>query len=173
MDKTNFTILDDSKTLRIERTFPASQHQLWQAYADPTMLAQWFAPKGWSTEVKSHDFIEGGEYIYVMKCEDESQGEWYGKTSAGKMAFGKINPEDAFEYTDYFTDDNGTVNEELPSSRTVVTLVPNGDNLTKLTVDTHYDTVEGLKTVLEMGMKEGYAQTLDKLEELLTATKVN
>ncbi|MFO0920196.1 MAG: SRPBCC domain-containing protein [Candidatus Saccharimonadales bacterium] len=168
MNKTNFTILEDKKTLRMERTFPASQHKLWQAYADPNKLAHWFAPKGWSTEVKAHSFSEGGEYVYVMKCEDKSQGEWYGKTSAGKMAFSKINPEISFMYTDYFTDDKGKVNEELPSSHTVVTLEPIGDDSTKLVVDTYYETKEDLKTVLEMGMEDGYSQTLDKLEELLS-----
>ena len=167
MDKTTFTILDDNKTLRMERIFPTDKHQLWRAYADTTMLAQWFSPQGWSTEVKLHDFVDGGEYIYVMRCDDKSQGEWYGTTSAGKMVFSRISPEDSFEYTDYFTDDEGNVNDELPSSRSVVTLSTTGDNSTKLTVDTYYETEEGLKTVLEMGMKEGYAQTLDKLEELL------
>lgn len=167
MNKTSFTILDDKKTLVMERTFTVTKDRLWNAYASAEMLAQWFSPEGWATDVKEHSFVDGGEYRYVMKCVDEAQKEWFGQTSSGKMVFGGINPKSSFGYTDYFTDENGVINEALPASHSSVELIQQDDNTTTLKVTTNYDTEAALKQVLEMGMEEGYSQTLDKLEELL------
>ncbi|HLO99595.1 MAG TPA: SRPBCC domain-containing protein [Fimbriimonas sp.] len=167
MNKALFTFPSDT-TLRMERVFPASGHNLWQAYADPAVLGQWFSPKGWDTEVYQHDFVEGGEFVYAMKCVDEAQ-DWFGQKSCGKMVFGKISPETTFEYRDFFTDEEGVVNEDMPSSHTQVTITELGPNESKLTVETTYASAEALQQVLAMGMEEGYGQTLDKLESLLSA----
>lgn len=168
MNKTTFTVQPDNKSLVMERQFNVPSDKLWSAYADANLLAQWFSPKGWSTEVKSHVFENGGEYVYIMKCEDESQGEWFGKTSAGKMIFNNVMPKTSFAYTDYFTNDEGEVNKDMPSAHNTVELVEVDPETTLLKVTTSYSTEEELKQVIEMGMQEGYTQTLDKLEELLT-----
>lgn len=167
MEKTKFTIEDDKKTLTIERTFQASQSKLWRAYTEKDMFEQWFAPEGWSVKTKKFDFVEGGENIYVMTCEDKAQGEWFGQSSSGKMVFENINPVASFGYTDYFTYEEGVVNESMPSSSSTVELETLENGSTLLRVKTVYATEEGLKQVLEMGMREGYAATLDKLEKLL------
>lgn len=168
MDKTNFTISDDNKTLVMERTFNAPKTKIWKAYSDAEALATWWGPEGWETEVKHLEFVEGGHWLYVMKCVDVNQGEWFGQTSAGKAVYENINPEDSFEYVDYFSDENGQVNEEMPASHSVLTLTDNEDGSTTMVVKTSYETEEALKQVVEMGMKEGYAQTLDRLEAFVT-----
>ena len=170
MAKTNFTVVDDGKSLLMERTFSASKDKLWHAYTDAEALAKWWGPIGWETEVKKLDFSEGGEWIYVMKCVDENQGEWFGQTSAGKTVFSNIKPGDSMQYTDYFTDEEGNINEEMPSSLTTLIFTENEDGTTSLKATTTYETAEALKQVLEMGMEEGYGQTLDKLEEFVRTT---
>jgi uncharacterized protein YndB with AHSA1/START domain len=56
----------------------------------------------------------------------------------------------------------------MPVSHTTVELEEKGGS-TLFTTTTTYDSPEGLKQVLEMGMEEGYRQTLDRLETLVTA----
>lgn len=167
-NKATFTVSADKTTLQVERTFAISASQLWQAYADPSILSQWFSPRGWVTEVKEHSFSEGGSFAYVMRCVDESQ-DWFGQTSSGKMVFSNIQPETSFEYRDVFTDENGVVNEEMPVSHTIVRITAVGASQAKLNVETRYATPEALQQVLEMGMEAGYGETLDKLELLLRA----
>lgn len=167
MSKTNFTVSEDQKTLIMERTFSAPKEKIWEAYTTAEVLEKWFGPIGWETEVKKMDFSEGGEWIYVMKCVDENQGEWFGQTSSGKAVFSNLKPFDSMDYIDYFTDDNGVINKELPSSKTTLTFTDNGDGTTTLSARTTYETPEALKQVLEMGMEDGYSQTLDRLEDLL------
>lgn len=169
MNNTTFTIGDDKKTITIERTFKAPKTKLWQAYTSAEALAKWFGPTGFETEVPYMDFRDGGEWRYIMKCVDENMGEWFGKTSAGKALYKNIKPEDSFEYTDYFTDDDGNVNKSMPTSHSKIVLHENEDSTTTLTVTTVYENEAALNQVLEMGMKEGYAETLDKLEKLVTA----
>lgn len=167
MSKTNFIISDDKKSLVMERAFGVSQHNLWRAYTEKELFEQWFAPEGWTVITKKFDFVEGGENIYVMKCEDKSLGEWYGQVSAGKMVFSNIQPEDSYDYEDFFTDEVGVVNESLPGSKSSIMLSEQSDGSTLLRVTTSYATADALKQVIEMGMKEGYSQTLNKLEQVL------
>lgn len=167
MNKATFTLSPDGKSLRVERTFATTTHKLWMAYADPSLLRQWFSPEGWETEVTKHDFTNGGEFSYVMKCVDESQ-EWFGQKSMGKMIFDKISPESSFEYRDYFIDESGEVNAVMPASHSVVSIVELNPTQSQLIVITTYDSAEALQQVLEMGMEEGYGQTLNKLDEILT-----
>lgn len=168
MKKTSFTIADDRKTLIVERTFDAPKDKVWNAYADKNTLARWWGPKGWETQIKHLDFKTGGSWLYGMTCKDKQQADWYGKTSWGKMVFEEVTPKDSFIYTDIFCDENGTPVEGLPSSRTVLTLTEQGGKTTILS-KTAYDTAEALAQVLEMGMEEGYSQTMDNLETILAA----
>jgi uncharacterized protein YndB with AHSA1/START domain len=171
MNKTVFTVADDKKTLLMTRDFNVPQAKLWAAYTEKELFEQWFAPAGWEVTSKKFDFVEGGENVYVMKCVDESQGEWFGKTSAGKMVFSNISPKDTFEYVDFFTDEEGNVNKEMPSSKSTLELTENASGVTKLNIATEYATEDALNQVLAMGMEQGYDETLDKLEELLSNHK--
>ena len=164
MNKTTFTV--DGTTLTIERVFIADKNRVWQAWEDPEVFAKWWGPKGWSTTVKHSDFTPNGYRLYGMKCEDENQGEWFGKESWGKMHFEEITPYDSFSYIDFFTDDQGTVTEGLPSVKTTNELIE-VDGGTKFISRGYYDSEEAIKTVMDMGMEEGVRQTWDRLEELL------
>lgn len=166
MNTATFTISDDKKTLTVERAFNAAAERLWDAYADPSLLAQWFSPSGWTTEVRSHRFVEGGEFSYTMRCTDETQ-DWFGQTSSGMMRFSNITPKSRIEYTDVFTDDAGVVNEAMPTSHSVVTISALSETTSLLRVATSYATPEALNQVLEMGMEAGYTETLNKLEALI------
>ncbi|HLV13232.1 MAG TPA: SRPBCC domain-containing protein, partial [Trueperaceae bacterium] len=114
------------------------------------------------------DFREGGSWLYCMRCVDESQGEFYGQESWGKMVYAQIVRPERIVYTDYFTDAEGNVDTSLPASDTVLEFVDLGGR-TRLVSRTTYATPEALKTVLDMGMLPGITQTWDRLEERLAA----
>lgn len=167
MNKASFTVSEDKRTLIMERAFNAPAEKIWQAYADPSLLARWFSPNGWTTEVLSHRFEDGGEFAYLMRCIDEGQ-EWFGATSSGKMRFSNLLPCTCFEYMDVFTDENGVVNESMPTSHSVVTIIPQSPSSSVLRVETTYANAEALAQVLEMGMQAGYSETLDKMDTVLS-----
>ncbi len=165
MSDMKFTV--EGNTLKIERTFDASKQSIWAAWADPALFAQWWGPRGWSTTVKEHSFTDGGTLLYGMKCEDEAQGEWYGQESWGKMIFEDVKPYDSFGYTDFFTDNEGTVTEGMPSTKVTNELIEVENGVRFVSIG-YYKTPEDLETVMKMGMEEGVRQTWDRLEEMLT-----
>lgn len=166
MSKTILTVGDDQKTLILERTFAAPRSKVWAAFTDPDLFVQWWGPHGWSTTVTRFDFREGGDMIYCMKCEDERQTEWFGKTSCGKFVYGSIDPESSFAYTDYFTDEDGNETPGMPSTQATVEFIVDGDS-TRIVSKASYDTAEALAQVMEMGMEEGIKQTWERLADLL------
>lgn len=159
------TLTTEANVVTIERVINAPKDKVWAAFAEPEIFKQWWGPEGWSTTLKHFDFAEGGYTLYGMKCEDKNQGDFYGQESWGKFAYGAITPKDSIAYTDYFCDDNGNTNEDLPAAETTITL-DETNGMTKITSVTTYNTEAELQQVLQMGMEEGIKQTLNRLEKL-------
>lgn len=166
MDKTTFTIAEDQKTLVVSRRFPAEKSRVWDAYTQPELLARWWGPKGWETEIRHLDFRVGGYWHYCMRCIDKAQGDYFGMESWGKGTYTDIRPRDSFSYDDEFCDDQAAPVPGMPVSHCHIQLADDS-GATLLTCNVAYDSPEALKQVIEMGMEEGFKQTLDNLETFL------
>jgi len=164
MGNTTFSI--NGNVLSMERVFSGSVDEVWDAWSDPDVFASWWGPRGWETTVKKHNFETGGELLYGMKCVDESQGEWYGQESWGKMVFDEVNPKMDFTYTDYFCSSEGEIDDSMPASKAVNSLLEDGEKTRFRSVVT-YETEAALQQVMAMGMEAGIDQTFDRLEDLL------
>lgn len=165
MGKTTFDKNLDTGELTISRIVNAPVEKVWEAFTTAEVFEKWWGPRGWRTRVKELSMKPGGQLLYGMKCVDEAQGEWYGKESWGKMVFEEINPPNEFSYTDYFCDENGDVDENMPSTKANVKFeaVENGTKIINTNV---YKSGEDLKKVVDMGMEQGVEETWDRLEEL-------
>lgn len=157
--KTTYTISDDKKTLVAERSFTAPLEKVWAAWTKSELLEKWWAPLPWQARTKSFEFKEGGKWHYCMEG-PEGEKHW------GMNTYLLIVPEASFTAVDSFCDEAGIVNEELPTSHWDIQFDEEGD-VTKVTVTNTYPNAEALETVTNMGMKEGFNQGLDQLEELL------
>jgi uncharacterized protein YndB with AHSA1/START domain len=166
----NVTVTKDieNKTLIIERTFDAPKAKLWRAYADKEWFEKWWGPEGWETTVKEFDFRPGGKLHYGMKCVDENQGEWFGQESWGIMHIEMVDEPNSFTAKDYFSDAEGTINDQMPGQQFVVELIEE-DGKTRLVSRSLTDSAEALEELVKMGMIEGFASQLNKLETLLAA----
>ncbi|WP_411348540.1 SRPBCC family protein [Paenibacillus sp. WLX2291] len=160
------TVKVDGQELILERIFKAPKELVFQAFSSAEHLRQWWGPRGWELTVCHIDFRPGGIWHYCMTCKDESQGECYGQESWGKAIYDLIEQPDQIVYTDYFSDADGNVMENLPGSR-IETLFRDHEGGTKLISRAYFDSEEALKNVLEMGMEQGITQTWDRLEEHL------
>ncbi|MCB9682604.1 MAG: SRPBCC domain-containing protein [Alphaproteobacteria bacterium] len=67
----------DPRDLEISRVMRAPRARVWRAFADPALLAQWWCPKPWVTEVKAFDLRPGGAFHTYMTgpLPDGTQGE--------------------------------------------------------------------------------------------------
>ena len=149
----------ENSTLTIRREFAAGRQLVWDCYTRSELLDQWFAPKPLTTKTKSMDFREGGHWHYAMVAPDGQ--EFWGRTD-----YQTINPIDNYTTLDAFSDETGAVNPDLPRAKWDVTFTDaSGHTLVHTVVS--YASPADLQKVIDMGMKDGLASTLERLDELL------
>lgn len=156
----------DSKTLTLEREFDAPKDKVWKAFADKETFEKWWGPEGWETKAKEFNFAPGGRVHYDMKCVDENQTDWFGQSSWGVMVLESINEPNSFSYTDYFSDEDGTLNQEMPALKITNEFVE-ADGKTKLISRSVADSADQIEQLIQMGMVEGFTSQLLKLDALL------
>ena len=105
-----------------------------------------------------------------MKCEDKNQGDFYGMESWGLAEYQDIVKPEKIDYTDYFSDAEGTKSAELPGAQCTLEFIEI-DGKTKVVNITRYDSPDYVKQVLEMGMEQGIKETWDRLAEHLEAVQ--
>lgn len=162
--------VENERVLVLERVFDAPRERVFKMFKDADQLKNWWGPRGWECPVCKVDFREGGEWIYCMKCVDKNQGDFYGMEAWGKGVYSKISEPERLDYTDYFADAEGKVNPELPATLVKMEFVEM-DGKTKIISKSEYQTPEGLKTVMDMGVLQGITETWDRLAERLQNNK--
>jgi uncharacterized protein YndB with AHSA1/START domain len=55
-------MIDPQRDLEVSRLMKAPRAKVWRAFAEPELLAQWFCPRPWRTEVRAFDFRPGGAF---------------------------------------------------------------------------------------------------------------
>lgn len=159
--KTQFTRPSD-RELVVTRVFDAPRDLVWKAWTEAEHLKHWWGPEGWTLPVSEMDFRPGGSWLYCMKGPESMDG----MESWGKTMYDTIDVPNSFTGRDVFVDSDGNAIEGMPvASMTVEFIDQDGKTLVKST--TVYPTKEDLDKVIEMGMEEGFSQTLDRLEALL------
>lgn len=167
MGSITFTKDLENKTLTVEQIINAPREKVWQAWTTPEMFEKWWGPRGWNTTAKHMDFKPGGYLLYGMKCEDKSQGEFYGQEAWGKMVYKAIDEPDEFAYEDHFCDAEGNINQDMPVSAVTVKFIEENDGTTRIINRSVFESQEALKQVLEMGVEPGFRETLERLAETL------
>lgn len=158
----------DNKTLTLEYEFSGPLDKVWKAYSDKTAFEAWWGPEGWETTTKEFNFAPGGRVHYDMKCVDEAQGEWFGQSSWGMMVIEAVDAPNSFTYKDYFSDEDGTLNQEMPVLTVTNTFVEENGK-TKLVSVSLADNAEQIEELIKMGMVEGFTSQLQKLDAIMAA----
>ncbi|PLT44244.1 SRPBCC domain-containing protein [Paenibacillus sp. FSL W8-1187] len=167
---TSMRIRVEGNQFIMERTFGAPKDLVFRAFTEAEHLKKWWGPRGWTLTRCDIDFRPGGVWHYCMKCEDPAQGDFYGMESWGKTIYKETNPQDFYSCTDYFSDEEGTINEELPPCFTELEFVER-DGSTTVINRSRYETAAQLQSVIDMGMEHGVRETWDRLEEHLAAVQ--
>lgn len=159
------TVVDLTKdletgTMTVVAEYPASVERVWRLWADPRQLERWWGPPSHPASVTDHDLVAGGEVRYVMTGPD---GERY----HGGWRVTAVDAPHRIEFDDFFANEDGSENADLPGSTTAVSIEDLGDGRARMTVASSFDSPEAMATVLEMGMEEGFRQALGQIPALL------
>lgn len=157
----DFIVNKETNTVNVTREFAANLELVWEAWTNPEILDQWWAPKPYRNQTKSMDFREGGMWLYAM-ISPENEIHWC------KNDYHKIIHQSMFSGLDAFCNENGTVNTEMP--RTVWTNVfTEKENTTLVNITARYDQLSDLEKVIEMGFQQGFTMALENLDQYLEA----
>jgi uncharacterized protein YndB with AHSA1/START domain len=162
--------VENDRVLVLERVFDAPRELVYTMFKESEHLKHWWGPAGWELPVCNIDFRPGGVWHYCMKCVDRNQGDFFGMESWGKGIYKEIAEPELILYTDYFSDAEGHLNDTLPATEVTLEFIDLGDRM-KLINRNEYVSAEALKTVIDMGMLQGIAETYDRLEKHLQETK--
>ena len=146
--------------LRLERLLDAPRAKVWRCWTEPKLLEQWFAPRSWTTEVKTLELRPGGASHIVMRGPD-------GEESDGVGVFLEAVPEQRLVFTNAFT--SGWIPSGQPAivpfMTTIVEMSDEGGKTCYVVRALHW-TEEARKQHEEMGFHEGWGQTTGQLEAL-------
>ncbi len=143
------------RTVVITRIFDAPRALVFKAWTDPSHLAQWWGPKGFTNPVCEVDLRLGGTLRIVMRAPDGAEHPMRG-------VFREIMPPERLVFTNIATNANGKI---LLEGLTTVTFAEQGAGQTKLTVESRaVARVDFASRMLE-GMEIGWTQSIDRLGE--------
>ena len=148
--------LANEATVTITRVFDAPRALVWAAWTDPKQMAQWWGPRHFTNPACELDVRVGGK-IRIDMCGPD--GTIYPMTGTFRDVFVPARLVFMAEARDH-------AGKALLESLTTVTFVEEGGK-TKLTVHAHAVGLAPIAPQMLAGMEAGWAQSIDKLDELL------
>ncbi|WP_156759655.1 SRPBCC family protein [Microbacterium karelineae] len=149
----------ETLTTSIVADFAASRQRLWDAYADPRLIEQFWGPETYPATFTRHDMFPGGQSRYSMTGPE-------GDVAAGYWEFLSVDAPNSFEVLNGFAGEDGEPNRDMPSMRMEFAFEDTGDG-SRLTVVTHFNSLEELEQLVEMGMIEGTTSAMSQIDAVL------
>lgn len=139
----------------ITRILDAPRDLVWKLWTDAKHMAQWWGPKDFTNPVCELDVRPGGAWRIVMRSANGTEYPCGG-------VYREIVAPERLVFTNIATD-----NEEKPilDGLTTVIFAEHGSK-TKLTLQTRATALVAYAAAYLTGMKEGWSQSLDRLEAL-------
>ncbi len=149
----------EALTMTITADLDVTVERAWQLWADPRQLERWWGPPTHPATVVDHDLTTGGRVSYFMTG---PEGEEY----HGWWLVLAVEPPSRLELKDGFADADGTPNDEMPTTTTLVTLTEHGGR-TSMTIETHFPSLQAMEQLAAMGMEEGMTAALGQIDAIL------
>ena len=160
MTITRVTTDPPAGTLTLTATFAAPVERVWQVWADPRQLERWWGPPTYPATVVEHDLTPGGHVTYFMTGPE-------GERFHGWWRVLEVDPPRGLRLEDGFGESPDDA-ADLPTSRMTLTLDPQPDGGTLMTLVGAFDSPEAFAQVMAMGMEEGLTLAAGQIDELLS-----
>jgi len=154
-DKATDEAATDTKDRQVVMThvFDAPRELVFKMYTDPSLIPEWWGPRGLATTVDKMDVRPGGSWRFVQRSQDGSEFAFNG-------VYREVMPPervvDSFEF-------EGMPGHVLTETATL----EEQDGKTLLTVTSVFETVEDRDAMLASGMEQGATESMDRFAELL------
>ena len=159
MPVTDVTTDAENLTMTVVADFAAPIERVWSAYSDPRQLERFWGPPGWPATFTAWDHTVGGRAAYSMSGPR-------GEKSSGAWEFVSIDAPNSFEVIDSFVDESGKPLDGFPAQRMSFVFEPTAEG-TRMVTTSHFDSVDALEQVVEMGQVEGLKMAMAQLDTVL------
>jgi uncharacterized protein YndB with AHSA1/START domain len=154
---TKTTTSTEGRDLILMRMIDAPPEKVFEAWTDPALLKQWFAPLPWTTSVVENDVRAGGSSLIVMRGPD-------GNEFPNPGVYLEVVKNERLVFTDAFT--KAWEPSEKPFIVVELTFEDQGGK-TKYTARVHHWTVADREAHEKMGFHEGWTTCTEQLAALV------
>ncbi len=140
--------------------FEASPARLWELWSDPRQLERWWGPPMYPATVTAHDLTVGGHVEYFMTGPT-------GDTPRGYWDILEVDPPRRLVFLDGFANADGTLNDDLPRNEGHVTIEPIDARRTRMSIKSHFPSLEAMEQIMAMGMEEGMTEAVGQMDAIL------
>ena len=152
----------EALTLTITAEYNADPKQVWDLWADPRKLERWWGPPTYPCTFIEHDLSVGGEMLYKMV------GQENGDEHYGRWRILSVDAPNHIEVQDVFANDDGSANEELPSTKFDVQITElDGGPTTRMEIISSFSSLEEMEQMIEMGAVEGITASAGQIDAIL------
>ncbi|WP_247003414.1 SRPBCC family protein [Halosolutus gelatinilyticus] len=156
-NETTVTADPDDQSIVITRVFDAPRERVFEAYTDPDLIPEWWAPRRYTTTVDEMEVRRGGRWRFSNREPDGGEHAFHG-------VYHEITPPERLVQTFEYEGMPGHIALETAAFESV-------DGGTKLTLEAVYQSTEDRDGMLETGGEDGAIETIEQLAELLTASE--
>lgn len=145
------------RDLVLSRIIDAPRDKVYAAYTDPAKVAQWWAPRPWTSSVLRMDLRPGGVSHIVM---EGPNGERFDQPGV----FLEVIPNEKVVWTDAYS--KAWEPREKSFMTAVITFEDAGAGKTKYTARVFHPTIADREKHEKMGFHPGWGICADQLEEV-------
>jgi uncharacterized protein YndB with AHSA1/START domain len=149
----------DALTMTITAEFEASAERVWQLWADPRQLEQWWGPPTYPATFREHDLTPGSLVSYYMTGPE-------GDRHHGWWRIEEVEPPSRLRFQDGFGDEDGNPSYEMEPGIAIVTLTES-DGRTTMAIESRFNSREDMEKLLEMGQEQGMKEAMGQIDGLL------
>ena len=149
---------DEKLDLIITRELKAPRAKLWRAWTEPDLLAQWWAPRPWATDVIKLDVRPMGAFSLAMLG---PEGERFDSPGV----FLHVEPQRSLVWTSSLQEGWRPVAEPGFPMTATITMEDHGTG-SRYTAHVLHATEAHVKQHEEMGFHEGWNSVISQLDEL-------
>ena len=145
--------LEEDRTIIFTREFNAPRTLVFEAYTKPEHITRWWGPRRYSTIVDKMDVRPGGVWRFINR---DAEGQEFGFNGVYREVVPPTRIVQTFEF------------EGMPGHVSVETATFEERNgKTIVTSKAVFASAEDRAGILQTDMAEGFAESMDRLEELL------
>ena len=161
--------METIKEVEFERTYEASPETVWQDWTKPDLIKQWWGPNNVTIPECEVEPRVGGK-IYIVMEAGEAMGPYKGTKWPMLGKFTVVEPNSKLSYdAKAWTEGQ---KEETTIDQTTEILLTEEKRKTKLKIRAVIHKAGPGAVMAVQGMKMGFTQQLDKLNDFLAANKL-